>query len=131
MLLYITIGVLVLSTIGIMHFVWKDDEDIAELFVIPFVVSAAFMLLFGIIIACNYIGTSGYIASTKQTYNSLTYQLENDIYDNDNDIGKKELYDDVQRYNETIAKRKALQNDFWLGVFYPDIYDQFELIEFK
>lgn len=130
MLLSITIGVLVLSFIGGSFFI-NRKEIISSICVAAFLMSGFTLLVMVVVIACNYFGVPGYIASTNQTYDSLTYQLENNIYDNDNDIGKKELYDDVQRYNETIAKRKALQNDFWLGVFYPDIYDQFELIEFK
>lgn len=130
MLLYITIGVLVLSFIGGSFFI-NRKEIISSICVAAFLMSGFTLLVMVVVIACNYFGVPGYIASTNQTYDSLTYQLENNIYDNDNDIGKKELYDDIQEYNETIAKRKVLQDDFWLGVFYPDIYDQFELIEFK
>lgn len=130
MLLSITIGVLVLSFIGGSFFI-NRKEIISSICAATFLMSGFTLLVMVVVIACNYFGVPGYIASTKQTYDSLTYQLENDIYDNDNDIGKKELYDDIQEYNETIAKRKVLQDDFWLGVFYPDIYDQFELIEFK
>lgn len=130
MLLSITIGVLVLSFIGGSFFI-NRKEIISSICVAAFLMSGFTLLVMVVVIACNYFGVPGYIASTNQTYDSLTYQLENNIYDNDNDIGKKELYDDIQEYNETIAKRKVLQDDFWLGVFYPDIYDQFKLIEFK
>ena len=130
MLLSITIGLLVLSFIGGSFFI-NRKEIISSICVAAFLMSGFTLLVMVVVIACNYFGVPGYIASTNQTYDSLTYQLENNIYDNDNDIGKKELYDDIQEYNETIAKRKVLQDDFWLGVFYPDIYDQFKLIEFK
>lgn len=75
----------------------------------------------------NNSGTSGLIAANQQRYESLVYQLENDIYDNE--LGKKILYDQIQKWNEDLAKGKALQRDIWVGIFWPDIYDQFEFIE--
>lgn len=70
-------------------------------------------------------------AAYQQRYNSLTYQLENNLYDNDNDIGKKALYQEIQEWNADLAYRKTAQRDFWIGIFYPNIYDQFEFIEYN
>ena len=66
-----------------------------------------------------------------QEFNSLRYQMENDIYDNDNDCGKKELYSEVTDWNEMVVRGKLLQNDKWVGVFYPDIYDHLEYIDLE
>ena len=57
--------------------------------------------------------------------------LENDIYDNENDISKEGLYNQIQDWNAEIARGKAMQHDIWVGVFVPNIYDQFELIELE
>lgn len=40
----------------------------------------------------NNAGARGSIGAYKERYESLMYQLENNLYDNDNDLGKKELY---------------------------------------
>lgn len=85
------------------------------------------MLIVGVFVN---IGNDGYVASMEQRYKSLVYQLENDLYDNDNDFGKKELYDQIRDWNEDLAKNKKMQRDPWLGMFYPDIYDSFEFIKF-
>lgn len=84
-----------------------------------------------IIAICNNIGIEGKIASCQQRYASLTYQLENNLYDNDNDLGKKELYDQIQAWNEDLAEGKAMQYDIWVGAFYPNIYDEFDFIELE
>ena len=82
-----------------------------------------------IAILSNVATIRGKVAACEQRYEILTYQLENHLYDNDNDIGKKELYNQIQRWNEDLAEGKALQHDFWVGIFYSNIYDQFEFIE--
>lgn len=66
-----------------------------------------------------------------QKHDIMVYQLENDLYNNDNDIGKKELFNDISAYNATVAKGKIMQRDFWWGPFYPNIYDDLELIDYE
>lgn len=85
----------------------------------------------GIIIIDSNAALDAKIAEKEQIRSSLVYQLENDIYENDNDLGKKNLYDQIQNYNSNLAYYKGVQDDFWLGIFYPDIYDQFEFIEYS
>ena len=68
----------------------------------------------------------------QKRYESLLYQYENDVYDGDDDVvGKRDLYTDIESWNSDLAYRKRIQRDFWVGIFYPNIYDQFEFIEYK
>ena len=81
-----------------------------------------------IVLAFNYIGVDASIATWKAQYESLTYQLDNHLYDNDNDIGKKELMNQIQDWNTDLAYRKTIQRNFWVGIYYPNVYDEFEFI---
>lgn len=82
-----------------------------------------------VILICNYTGIEGYVARNEVRYEQLVYEYENSIYENDNDLGKKELMDEIRDWNEDLASNKANQKDFWIGIFIPDIYDQFDFIK--
>ena len=100
----------------------------------PYIVtglSAIVSIIMLFIIAINHVGIQGDIAAKQAKYESLIWQYENDIYDNDNDIGRKELMTEIQEWNSDVARGKTNQRDFWVGIFTPNIYDQFELIEYK
>lgn len=97
-----------------------------------FFFSFTFLILtvLSIISVCANIGAEGKLASMQETRAALVYQLENDLYDNDNDLGKKELYNQIAGYNAEVAKGKKMSNNVFTYNLYPDIYDDLELIEF-
>ena len=90
---------------------------------------ASSMVLGGISIVAKA-GGNAYLASMQEKRSALVYQLENDIYDNDNDLGKKELYSEITEYNCDVAKGKTMRDNIWLYNLYADVYDNLELIEF-
>ena len=75
-------------------------------------------------------GADAYLASMQEKRSALVYQLENDLYDNDNDLGKKELYSEITEYNCDVAKGKTMQDNIWVYNLYCNVYDELELIEF-
>lgn len=95
------------------------------------VVLAAVAILISVFVIIGVNATlEGEVASNQQRYKSLTYQLENNLYDNDNDVGKKELYNEIREWNEDVAFGREAQDDFWIGIYIPDIFDQFEFIPY-
>lgn len=89
------------------------------------------IVISGFILIDSYGNVEAMIAKNNQTYESLTYQLENNLYDNDNDLGKKELYNQIMEWNEDVACYQNIQDNFWFGIYYPNVFDQFKLIEYK
>lgn len=129
MIFWIIVGLMVVSTVvciaAIANF-W-DYIDAVSLF--GTIVLWIAVVIMTSCIATSNLGAEGRIEKYQKRYEILTYQLVNDVYDNDNDLGKRELYEQVREWNEDLGYYKHVQKDFWIGIFYPNIYDNFEYIE--
>lgn len=88
------------------------------------------LVLCSIVSICIYSSADATTAEYNAERHSLIYQLENNLYDNDNDLGKKDLYDQITEYNKDVASGRELHDKFLTACFYPDIYNDLELIEF-
>ena len=129
MIFWITlIAVVVFSVLAIIFFDSWDFELVSMLStIIAFIAGIAFVIMLIVVIG-NNVCIDARIEENKQRYESLIYQAENNLYENDNDLGKKELANQIQEWNEDLARGKALQDDFWVGILYADIYDEFNFI---
>lgn len=61
-------------------------------------------------------------------YKTIVYQLENNMYE-ENSMGLRDLMERVELWNSDLAMIKELANNFWVGIYYPDVYDQFNFID--
>ena len=133
MILWISIAITIISFILLAISCNKYGDFWDFMNCISFVFLIAFSLVsvcLGAVSVVAKAGGNAYLASMQEKRAALVYQLENDLYDNDNDLGKKELYSEITEYNCDVAKGKAMRNNIWLYNFYADVYDNLELIEF-
>lgn len=129
MIFWITlIAVVVFVVLAIVFFDSCDFKWVSMLSTIISVIAGIAFVVMLIVVIANNVGVEASIEANKQRYDSLIYQAENNLYENDNDLGKKELVNQIQEWNEDLARGKALQDDFWVGIFYADIYDEFNFI---
>ena len=129
MIFWITlIAVVVFSVLAIIFFDYYDFEWVSMLSTTIAVIAGIAFVIMLIVVIVNNVCVDARIESSKQRYESLIYQAENNLYENDNDLGKKELVNQIQEWNEDLARGKASQDDFWVGIFYADIYDEFNFI---
>ena len=83
-----------------------------------------------LVLAFIYIDAPAEYASKQAEYEVFSWEVENDVYATDDDVvGRKELYTDVRNWNKDVARKKAKTDDFWVGIFVPDYYNDLQLIE--
>lgn len=68
-------------------------------------------------------------AEYEVRYEALTYQLENELYEQDGGCGKQQLMEQIMEYNTEIVAGRTDRDNIWYGIFIPDIYHDLELIE--
>lgn len=108
---------------------WDKVDGIISVIAIVLAVIVVIML---ITLFITYGSSDGEYAKLQARYESLVYQYEHDVYDADDDVvGKKELYNQIQDWNEDISCGKTYTKDFWWGIFWPDWYEDLKFIEYK
>ena len=133
MILWISIAITIISVLVLIISLNKFSNFWDVINFISIALSVLFFIIsavLGVIAISASVGSESYLASMQEKRNALVYQLENDLYDNDNDLGKKELYSEIVEYNCDVAKGKIMQNNIWVYNLYADVYDDLELIEF-
>lgn len=105
--------------------------DDCEFFVSIAALNGTIAIIMLVFIIVGGVGPDAKIAKYQARYDSLVYQYENDIYDNENDLGKRDLMEDIEEWNTDLAYHKRIQRNFWVGIFYPNIYDYFDFIELQ
>ena len=136
MILWISIAITIISALVLIISLNKFSnfcvfwDTIASISIVLIVLFFVVSAVLGVIAISASVGSESYLASMQEKRNALVYQLENDLYDNDNDLGKKELYSEIIEYNCDVAKGKIMQDNIWVYNLYSDVYDDLELIEF-
>lgn len=86
-------------------------------------------MLFIVLIA--HTDVEGYLEANRERYDALVYKVESTTCRDEFGFLNKEVIDEVQEWNESVRANKARQKDLWVGIFYPNIYDEFETIDYN
>lgn len=116
----------------LVDFVYHNDEPI-------YWISGTTAVISGIVIFCMLIfiivaqtQADGLRASNEQRYNALVYKAQTEAIRDEFGIVNKEYIDEVQAWNEELAKNQSYEHNFWIGIFYPKrAYDGFEIIDLQ
>lgn len=134
LLIVMTVVAFLIGVLLCVLFFDKNDcrEFIAYIGAFIIVASLVVFLIELLALAITHVSIDGQYYSKEQKRASLVYQLEHDLYDNDNDVGKKELYLEIQEWNSNLAYGKKAMDDPWIGAFYPNnLYENFDFIELE
>ena len=137
-ILIIGIGLIVISYIDwdyeknrLFDFLYDNDDTLIFIGVITTFISGFIMIIMITILCCKYIGIDARVEQSKETFDAITYKVESGACRDEFGLLNKEVIDEIQSWNESVIYHQKMQNDFWVGVFYPDVYDQFETIDYE
>ena len=137
-ILIIGIGLIVIGCIDwdykknkLFDFLYGNDDTLKFIGGITTFISGFIMVIMITILCCMYIGIDARVEQSKETFDAITYKVESGACRDEFGLLNKEVIDEIQSWNESIIYNQKMQNDFWVGVFYPNVYDQFETIDYE
>lgn len=107
---------------------WGTSNLVASMTCVVLIVT---LIVASIVAGINYINKDADYAKLLERREVLVYQLENVKYNNTIDLYKKDLYDDICKFNEEIKAGRVYNHNIWVSVFYPIDYESIDLIEFR
>ena len=137
-ILIIGIGLIVAGCINwnykknkLFNFLYDNDEILKLIGGIITFISGFVIAIMLVVLPYMYIGIDARVEQLKENYKAITYKVESGACRDEFGLLNKEVIDEIQSWNESVIYNQKMQNDFWVGVFYPNIYDQFETIDYE
>lgn len=122
----------ILTVVGIVAGAISRYELISVIGWITAVISGVVAVVMLICVICCQVSVEGYRASYEQRYNALIYKAQTESIRDEFGIVNKEYIDEVQAWNEDLAKYQTYSHNFWIGIFYPKRqYEGFEFIDLE
>ena len=112
-------------------FLWNNDCDIESVGKVVAVISGIIVAIMIFILCGQYMSVDAYLEKNRETYKALTYKIENNSCRDEFGLLSKELIDEVQEWNQDVRYYQKIQRNFWVGIFYPNVYDEFETIGYE
>ena len=111
---------------------WLYYNDIVSIVSGVFTFFSAICVIVSLVaIIGEHITADSYVATNNEKYESLFYKLESEKVRDEFGLLNKAIVDEIQEWNEDLAYKQSVQDNFWIGIYYPNVYDQFEKIELK
>ena len=79
----------------------------------------------------EYTTMDSYLEKTREQYKAITYKIESDSCRDEFGLLNKEVIDEIQEWNKDVRFYQNIQDNFWLGIYYPNVFDEFETIDYE
>ena len=119
---------IILFVVGIILYKVFEFELLGEL---ATAISGFAILISLFLIIGEYITTDSYLEKTREQYKAITYKIESDACRDEFGLLNKEVIDEIQEWNKDVRFYHNIQDNFWLGIYYPNVFDEFETIDYE
>lgn len=89
------------------------------------------VLILGFVLVVNLTTATATKQANVEKYKALTYKLESEACRDQFGLLNKEIIDEVQRWNVKVTYYKAMEDNFWVGIYYPDVYGDLGTIDYE
>ena len=113
------------------YFLYKHDSDITTIGGWIVAISGIILAIMIIILCYSHICINTGIEKNKVIYKAIEYKVTSGICRDEFGLLSKEVIDEVQEWNKDVKHYQTVQDDFWIGIFYPNVFDQFETIDYE
>lgn len=112
-------------------FMYHYDEDFCIIGSIVTFISGCFLMIMFIAACLNAMTTPAKALENQEQYKCLTYKLESKACQDDFGLLSNEIISEVRDWNIDLTYYKQMHNNIWVGIFYPDIYEGLETIDYE
>lgn len=112
------------------HF-YDYEDQYKFTFLTILIVAMCVLVIMSLVVIINHTGSDAVIAENAAVYDSLIYKMESTTCRDEFGFLNKEVIDEVAKWNQNLARNKSLQRDPWIGCFTPNIFDEFEFIDYN
>ena len=119
---------IILFVVGIILYKVFEFELLGELVT---TLSGLAVIISLFLIVGEYTTMDSYLEKTREQYKAITYKIESDACRDEFGLLNKEVIDEIQKWNKDVRFYQNIQDNFWLGIYYPNVFDEFETIEYE
>ena len=94
-------------------------------------IGAVWFLVAGLILLLTQTNVTAIRQANAEKYKALTYKLESEACRDQFGLLNKEIIDEVQNWNVKVTYYKAMEDNFWVGIYYPDVYGDLGIIDYE
>lgn len=84
-----------------------------------------------IIMSLEYTTIDPYLEANREIYKAITYKVENDACKDELGLLSKDVIDEIQEWNKDVRFYQNIQDNFWVGIYYPNVFDEFQIIDYE
>ena len=95
------------------------------------VISGLAVIISLFVIMGEYTTIDSYLEKSREQYKAITYKIESDACRDEFGLLNKEVIDEIQEWNKDVRFYQNIQNSFWLGIYYPNVFDEFGTIDYE
>ena len=122
---------IILFVVGIILYKVFEFEFLGDFGYFISIISGLAVIISLFLIIGEYTTMDSYLEKTREQYKAITYKIESDACRDEFGLLNKEVIDEIQEWNKDVRFYQNIQDNFWLGIYYPNVFDEFETIDYE